>query len=86
MDADPFWDIQYLEQTERRFGIGVTRDVVGQYGRWSFSEDKVDRQDINLGISQVHGSCDVCAKPTPWRRCTIILVLPQLRSQGDTPV
>ena len=25
--TDPFWGIQHPEQTERRFGIGVTRDA-----------------------------------------------------------
>ena len=40
--ADQFWDIQRPEQTERRFGIGITRDGAGQYGHRGFPRDKVD--------------------------------------------
>ena len=59
---------------------------VGQYGHRCFPVDEDDGRDIHPGIGQVQVSCDVVVDSTPQKHCTILLGLPQLCCQGDTPV
>ena len=86
MDINPFWDIQYPERTERRFGGDVKRDGTGQCGCWSVSRNKDYGQNLHPGIFWVQGRCDAGAKPTLRRRHAILPGIPHLLSPSDTLV
>ena len=71
---------------EQRFGVGIKSYGTSQCGCLVFFRNKTEGRNLHPWIGWIQGRCDADAEPAPWRRYAILLGLPFLRSQGDTPV